>query len=79
MYLELLRKNLKEITLENGYKVLISYRKPVAILTDYGKAIVTEKFFSRTTNEHISYWLNYHDVENNPDTVPQKAIEQIAG
>lgn len=78
MELQKLRKNLKEIEKNDGTKVLISYKKPVAIKRKDGFILVTERFFSKTTNEHISYWLQFHDAGNNYCVVSQNQIQHHA-
>ena len=59
MNLNPIRQNMTELELENGTKILFSYKTPVAALVNESGTFhqyKTDKKLSRTTSKHISQW-----------------------
>ncbi len=52
-----LGSNMTEVVLGNR-SILFSYKTPVALHIEGMGYVVTEKYWSRTTNRHISKFLN---------------------
>lgn len=67
MNLNPIKANMTEVTLENGNKILFSYKTPVAVYIAAGQHyIVTNKYWSRTTTRHINSWIAplHYDIAN---------------
>jgi hypothetical protein len=56
MKLKRIKPNLTEITTSSDDQILISYKTPVAAHIE-GVYYRTAKNWSRTTNRHLSFWL----------------------
>lgn len=56
MILTPIKNNMNEVEVL-GMKVLFSYKTPVAVIDQTGKAFKTEKKWSNTTSRHINQWL----------------------
>ncbi len=71
--LKILGKNKTELTAINiGKVILFSYGVPVACYDIYnGKEYKTDKFFSKTTQKHISQWIP------NAETKPQSYFDNL--
>lgn len=76
MNLTPIKANMTELDLDNGIKVLFSYKTPVAytINSPEGRSFYhTEKKWSRTTTRHIRTWLPIEDSM----ALPQEKIEEF--
>jgi len=56
MHLNNIGKNVNEIKNSKG-TILFSYRTPVAVITQDGTVLRTNRKYSRTTSKHINQWL----------------------
>lgn len=68
---------MKELYKQDGTTILISYQTPVAVKTWRDDFVVTDKFFSKTTSEHINHWLQLHNVLEYR-IEPQRIIQNLA-
>jgi len=57
MKLNPIASNMTELTLQDGTKVLFSYKTPVAAEVN-GTYVRTSKKWSMTTSKHINKWLD---------------------
>ena len=69
-----LGNNKIEVVNNSGSVVLFSYNTPVAAEVDY-VLYCTDKFWSVTTSQHISKWLDGRNAENKP----QEFFNNLAG
>jgi hypothetical protein len=56
MKIKPIKNNLTEFTFNSNNQILVSYETPVAAYID-GIYYKTAKKWSRTTNRHLSFWL----------------------
>jgi hypothetical protein len=65
MRVKSLGNNKTLVTLSNGNEIFVSYQTPVAACID-GVYYRTSKYWSKTTNKHISLWLDGDDAAEQP-------------
>ena len=66
--------NMTEVQLNDGTKILFSYKTPVAANLYNGGYVRTSTYFSKTTSRHINKWLEGVKA----DLVEQSFLEQLA-
>jgi len=71
MKLNNLGNNKAELVTNSGSVVLFSYNTPVAAEVDY-VLYRTDKFWSVTTSQHISQWLDGRKAEEKPQSFFQE-------
>ena len=74
MQIKATRSNQTEITFDNGYTVLFSYRTPVLAHRDGETPIVTAHRYSVTTTRHINQWLERNDFDRDRCRTMQQDI-----
>jgi hypothetical protein len=76
-----IKANMTEVTLDDGTRVLFSYKTPVAAVIKIDgmeQAVRTDKKWSQTTSRHISEWAKtFPPYLNNWDTKPQDYFEHL--
>lgn len=77
MNLRAIKKNMTEVTLSDGTKILFSYETPVVYMSPKTGWRVTDTFYSQTTTRHIGQYLGEALIY--AKTVPQSEIDAIAG
>lgn len=76
MNLKSIKKNMTEVTLGDGTKILFSYETPVVYMSPKTGWRVTDTFYSRTTTRHIGQYLGEALIY--AKTVPQSEIDAVA-
>lgn len=90
MKIKRLSPSMTEVELASGLRILYSYEVPAAAFRparpDPGNVswpaewVKTDKFVSRTTQEHIQTWLKANGVApGSARAVPHDELERIAG
>jgi hypothetical protein len=67
------RKNMTEVTLNDGQMVLFSYKTPVAAFIPGEGFYRTEKRWGVTTSRHINEWL----LDSKAQTKPQEWFDNL--
>jgi len=62
MHLNNISKNVSEIKNSKG-TILFSYNTPVAVITQDGNVLRTDRKYSKTTSKHINQWLGSLDAK----------------
>lgn len=52
--------NVRELLLDDGLRVLLSYSTPVAVIMPDGSTFVTDKRWSVSTTKHVSKWCGWN-------------------
>ncbi len=79
MNLNPIASNMTEVDL-GIYRILFSYKTPVATIFWYGQELVayqTEKRWSRTTSKHITKWLGSHPEVFGAQYKPQEFFDNL--
>lgn len=77
MNLRNIKKNMTEVTLGDGTKILFSYETPVVYMGPKTGWRITDTFYSQTTTRHIGQYLG--EALIHAKTVPQYEIDAVAG
>lgn len=76
-----LKTNMTELELNDGTKILFSYKTPVAavlLIDGLAQAVKTDKKWSNTTSRHINQWAKeFPHFLNNFDVRPQEFFDNL--
>ena len=78
MKLNPIGSNMTELELDNGTKVLFSYKTPIASRGERGICFKTSKKWSATTTRHINKWFASEISQHCPPFVkPQEYFDNL--
>lgn len=78
MKLRPIAANATVIELPSGTAIFFSYETPVAAFVPGKGVLRTDKFFSKTTTNHINGWIKTNHPSATQSMMSQKEIEQLA-
>lgn len=77
MNLTPIKQNMNEVETAE-YKILFSYKTPVAVILNDGTSFKTAKKWSQTTTRHINSWFSMQGTDvNQPQDKPQEYFDNL--